>query len=154
MVLTADAGDQYVVLVDRKPDAVVDLAQPPTGAPPPNIPADAPAWGRVSAASSACKELFVVLYRLSRVAPADYDFPLTRAAVKGHTELADVRFAETEDGGQRYLVGFVPTLDRGKRLMDLVRSKVAGASPQMLCGAPARTLRALSIDLRTGELAK
>jgi hypothetical protein len=134
----------------KKADKVLDLAAGEGDAP----AAKAPAFGRVTPPTPGCKSLFVVLYKLSRVAPPDFDFPLTREALKGHTELADVRFAETEDGGTRYLVAFVPSFARGQKLVKLVEAKVQSSRPQMLCGEPPRTNREIKIDLRTGALVK
>jgi hypothetical protein len=143
VITSGDAG--RAVLVDAKPDHVIDLAE----ARPPSE-RSAP-FAIVTAPTPQCKSLFVILYRLSRTAPPDFDFPLTRAALKGHTELSDVRFAETEDGRRRYLVAFVPSMKRGTALLAIVRDEVQGARPQMLCGAPP-VKREISVDLRTGEL--
>jgi hypothetical protein len=96
----------------------------------------------------------VVLYKLSRVAPKDYDFPLTRAALKGHPEYADVRFAETEDAGSRYFVAFVPDFAKGRSLTKLIVDKVQGAKPQLLCGEPPQVNREIGIDLATGAIKK
>jgi hypothetical protein len=144
-------GDNYL-LSSKKPDAVLDLT--PRDGDAAAKEAKRTAFGRVGPPTAGCKNLFVVLYKLSRVAPPDFDFPLTRAALKGHTELSDVRFAETEDAGTRYLVAFVPSLKRGKALADLVKEKVQGSSPQLLCGEPPKTNRAIEIDLRTGAIKK
>jgi hypothetical protein len=113
-----------------------------------------PAFGRVTPGSPTCKELFVVLYKLARTAPPDYDFPLTRAALKGHTELQDLSFAETEDGGRRYFVAFAPSFDKASKLVQVVRDGVKGSTPQVLCGKPPQVNRALRIDLRTGAVLK
>jgi hypothetical protein len=142
------AGDY--LLSSRKPDKVLDLTRRDGDA----SPVKRTAFGRVRPPSAECGNLFVVLYKLSRVAPPDFDFPLTRAALKGHTELSDVRFAETEDAGTRYLVAFVPALSRGKALVDLIKQHVKGSSPQLLCGEPPKTNRTIEIDLRTGAIKK
>lgn len=113
-----------------------------------------PASGRVTPGTPACQELFVVLYKLSKVAPPDYDFPLTRAALKGHTELEGLEFAETQDGGRRYFVAFAPSFDKARKLAEVVRKGVKGSTPQVLCGRPPQVNRALRIDLRTGALVK
>jgi len=143
--------------------ALPDEPEPEEGTP--AAPADAPdadanragarepsAFGRVTPGSPACKDLFVVLYKLAKVAPPDYDCPLTRAALKGHTELEGLSFAETEDGGRRYFVAFAPSFDKAHRLAQIVRDGVKGSTPQVLCGKPPKTNRALRIDLRTGDL--
>jgi hypothetical protein len=155
-------GDQMmivahgIILSTKKPPKVLDLSAPDDGAAPPPKEEDAKkvTFGRVGPPTAGCKSLFAVLYKLSRVAPPDFDFPLTREALKGHGEFADVRFAETEDGGSRYLVAYVPSLKKGQKLVTLVRDKVKSSSPQLLCGEPPKTNRTIEIDLRTGALKK
>jgi hypothetical protein len=148
LILVGGSG----VLGSVKPGKVLDLdVEQPAGA---AAPAGSAAFGHVGPPTPGCKSLFAVLYKLSRVAPPDFDFPLTREALKGHAEFSDVRFAETEDGGTRYLVAFVPSLARGQKLLGLLRDKVQGARPQLFCGEPPKQNRALSIDLRTGALKK
>lgn len=153
IVARSSSNGESALFGSVKPDTVLDLAVDEQGAAAKAPPA-ATAFGHVAPPTAGCKSLFVVLYKLSRVAPADYDFPVTRDALKGHTELDGVRFAETEDGGTRYLVAFVPSLARGQRLLEVVRAKVQGARPQMLCGEPPKTNRTLKINLRTGALEK
>jgi hypothetical protein len=104
----------------------------------------------ITAATPSCAQPFVVLYRLSRVAPPDYDFPATREALKGRTDLAGIRFAETLDLGRRYLVGFAPTYAAGKRLIDAIAAKIPSARAQLLCGKPAQEVRQVRWDLATG----
>ncbi|MFO0564930.1 MAG: hypothetical protein U0263_04665 [Polyangiaceae bacterium] len=102
-------------------------------------------------ATEGCKDIFVLMYGITKVTPKDYDFPLTRKALQGHTELAGARFAETEDNGKRYFGAFVPTLALGKKIEKLVREKVKGSQPAVLCNRP-KILRELEIDLATGEV--
>lgn len=155
-------GDQMMIVADgallstRKPPKVLDLAAvgDDGAAPAKKEEVKKVAFGRVGPPTASCKSLFVVLYKLSRVAPPDFDFPLTREALKGHTELSDVRFAETEDGGSRYLVAHVPNLEKGQKLVKLVRDKVKSSAPQLLCGEPPKTNRTIEIDLRTGAIKK
>ena len=91
---------------------------------------------------------------LGRGAPADYDYPATRAALKGHQELAsDVSFVEFSREGRRYFGARVPDFEVGKKLAKLVKTKVAGSTPELVCHDPA-VQRTLSIDLATGELTK
>ena len=108
---------------------------------------------RVLPATAACKDTFVLLYKLARTAPADYDFPLTREALKGHTDLGAARLAETEEAGRRYLVAFVPSLALGQKLVKVVSDKVPSSRPQLLCGKP-KVKRPLQLDFRTGNLVK
>lgn len=111
-------------------------------------PATESCWGRI----------FVLLYTLTRTTPPDYDFPALREAIKGQRDLAGFRFAETEENGRRYLVGFPaegsnhPLVD-ANRLARRVRDKVPGSTPVPLCGAP-REIRELRIDVATGAVLK
>lgn len=111
----------------------------------------APRSAFVTPATPSCSQPFVVLYHVSRVAPPDYDFPATREALKGRTELAGIRFAETLDLGRRYLVGFAPTFALGKRLAEVITEKIPTARPQVLCGKPAQEVRQVRWDLVTGN---
>jgi hypothetical protein len=109
-------------------------------------------------ATAACpsESVFVLLYTLNKVTPKDYDFPLLRAALKGHREFEKFRFAETEENHKRYFVAWVdpdayPPDGAGRALAKLVKEKVQGASPQVLCGRP-RMVRELGIDVMTGNV--
>lgn len=104
-------------------------------------------------AREGCDSIFVLMYGITKVTPKDYDFPLTRQAVKGHPELAGARFVETEDNGKRYFGAFVPDLAMGKKLEKLVKDKVKGSKPAVLCNAP-KVIRELNIDLRTGDVVR
>ena len=50
----------------------------------------------------------MLLYTLTRTTPLDHDFPALRDAIDGQRDLSGFRFAETEENGRRYLVGFPP----------------------------------------------
>lgn len=100
-----------------------------------------------------CPQNLVILYGFTKVTPDDYDFPLTRKAVKGHTELSKVRFVVAKDGGQKFFSAIVPDVGTGKKLVELIERGVAGSKPQLLCADP-EILRELPIDLATGEVAK
>lgn len=154
VIIVARGGGESMLVSSKKPAQVLDLAAVESGGTAKKEVAKKTAFGRVGPPTAGCKSLFAVLYKLSRVAPPDFDFPLTRAALKGHTEFSDVRFAETEDAGVRYLVAHVPNLKQGQKLLALVREKVKGSAPQLLCGEPPKTNRTIDIDLRTGELRK
>jgi hypothetical protein len=108
----------------------------------PNRPADAN-----------CPNIYVMLYGMTRTTPRDYDYPLTRAALKGHTEFQDVVFAETEELGKHYFGAFVPTLALAHKLVSLVSRDVKDAKPIALCRAP-KKLRILELDLKTGNVTK
>ena len=98
-----------------------------------------------------CGSPFVLLFTLAKTAPAGYDFPSTRDALKGHVELSGARFLEFTRGGKRFFGASVPTGDLGKKLVAIVAGKVKGSTPQLVCDAPTAT-RTLDIDLATGKL--
>lgn len=101
----------------------------------------------------ACKSNVVVLYGFTKVTPDDYDFPLTRKALKGRTEFAKSRFVVTKDGGQKFFSAIVPTFDEGKKLVSVIEKNVQGSKPQIVCAEP-EILRELKLDLATGEISK
>jgi hypothetical protein len=136
--------ENAAILRSTKPEAVLRAKAP--------RPELAPS-ALVKAATPRCSEVFVVLYKLAKTAPADFDFPLTREALKGHREFAKAEFAETLDGGRRYFVAFVPTFAMGQSLVKLVTEKVKGSAPQLLCGKPAVN-RKIKFDLGTGAMVK
>ncbi len=107
----------------------------------------------VRPATPTCKTVFALLYTLARTAPDDFDFPQTRAALKGQTAFKDATFVETEDRGRRYFGASVPSYEMGKELVKVMSNKVPGASPQLLCVEP-KVRRIIKIDLRTGDLVK
>ncbi|WP_437691819.1 WD40/YVTN/BNR-like repeat-containing protein [Sorangium sp. So ce176] len=100
-----------------------------------------------------CPRNLVVLYTFSKITPDDYDFPLTRKALKGHTEFASARFAVTRDGGRRFFAALVPSFDMGQKLSALIRKEVQGSSPNVVCADP-EILRELTLDLKSGEVVK
>lgn len=103
------------------------------------------------AADWACNDIFVLMYGMTKVTPKNYDYPLTRKALKGHTEFANAEFAETEDGGRHYFGAFVQGLDLARKMATIVESKVPGSKPQVLCVKP-RVVRRLTIDMQTGDV--
>lgn len=98
-----------------------------------------------------CPQNLVVLYGFTKVTPIDYDFPATRKAVKGHTELSKVRFVVAKDGGERFFSGIVPDVATGKKLVALIEREVKGSKPQLVCAEP-EIERELAINLQTGEI--
>jgi hypothetical protein len=98
-----------------------------------------------------CSRLFALLFSMGKATPANYDYPSTRAALKGHTELTGVRFVETVERGRRAFGAFVQSHETGTKLVALVKEKVAGSTPRLLCKDPV-VWRELPIDLATGEL--
>ncbi|AUX25636.1 hypothetical protein SOCEGT47_061850 [Sorangium cellulosum] len=100
-----------------------------------------------------CPQNLVVLYTFSKTAPDDYDFPMTRKALKGRTEFSPARFVVTRDMGQRFLAAFVPSWELAKRLQERIKADVHGSTPQIVCAEP-EVVRELKLDLKTGEVAK
>ncbi len=98
-----------------------------------------------------CPSNVVVLYAFTDKTPDDYDFPLTRKALVGHTEYKGTRFVVARDGGKKYLSALVPDDATGRRLQALIQKEVAGSRPQLVCAEP-EILRELAIDLQTGTL--
>jgi hypothetical protein len=103
--------------------------------------------------SAKCKSNVVVLYGFTKVTPDNYDFPLSRKALKGHTEFDKTRFVVTKDYGQKFFSALVPSFTEGKKLAALVEKEVQGSKPQVVCAEP-EVLREVKIDLKTGEIAK
>jgi hypothetical protein len=114
---------------------------------------DAKARPRFLAGGPSCRNNVVVLYGFTKVTPDDYDFPLTRKALKGRTELASVKFAVTRDGGQKFFVGLTPSFDLAKKLRDRIEKEVKGSKPQIVCAEP-EVVRELPLDLASGEVRK
>jgi hypothetical protein len=104
--------------------------------------------------SPSCKTPFVLLYTLGKNAPEEYDYPATRAAIKGHPEFkGKVLFIEFERGERRMLGARVKDFKAGQALADLVRQKVPSSTPQLACHDP-KPKRTLIIDFKTGDLDK
>ncbi|WP_437333461.1 hypothetical protein [Sorangium sp. So ce394] len=100
-----------------------------------------------------CPQNLVVLYTFSKTAPDDYDFPLTRKALKGRTEFSPARFVVTRDMGQRFFAAFVPSWDLAKELEARIKTDVQGSTPQIVCAEP-EVVRELKLDLKTGEVVR
>jgi hypothetical protein len=94
-----------------------------------------------------------VLYGFTKTTPDDYDFPLSRKALKGHTELETTRFVVTKDYGQKFFSALSPSYADAKKLAAIIEKEVKGSKPQVVCAQP-EILRELSIDLKTGEVRK
>ena len=105
------------------------------------------------AATPDCESIFALFYAFTKVTPEDYDFPLTRKALKGQTQFSKARFVVTRENGQKYFGAFVPDLALGKRMVERIRKEVEGSSPQLLCARP-EVVRELPLDLRTGEVTR
>jgi hypothetical protein len=106
--------------------------------------------------SSECTTPFVLLYQLSKVAPASFDYPATRKTLAGHTEFTDVKFIEFTRNGQRFFGARFAADERmdwslPKKMVELVKKGVPGSGPQMVCHDPEGS-REIKIDLKTGAL--
>jgi len=97
-------------------------------------------------ATAACETPVVILAHVSKSAPADFTFPQTRAAVRGHTELDGAEFAEVDLDGKRLLAARVRSLEMGAHLAGLVSHAVAGAHAEVVCARPS-VIRPLTFDL-------
>lgn len=106
-----------------------------------------------AAATPDCKQLYALLYGFTKVTPDDYDFPLTRKAIKGQKWLGDTRFVVTEDNGKKFFGAIPEDYETGKRLVAHVTKQVKGSIPVLLCANP-KVVRELPIDLSTGEVKK
>jgi hypothetical protein len=98
-----------------------------------------------------CADPVAILARVSQSAPKKYDFPQTRAALRGHTELEGTEFVEMEIGGKRFLGAKVRSFDAGKRLVEIVSHGVQGTRPELVCTKPT-VKRSIPFDLATGKL--
>jgi hypothetical protein len=106
-----------------------------------------------------CQPALVLLYRLSKTAPADYDFPATRAALKGQKRFEGVSFVELDAVGERHFVAVVrDDVALAFALANKIESDVRGSKPLVFCShaltAQLPIRRELDIDLATGELRK
>lgn len=108
---------------------------------------------RLSPGGKSCTSNLVILYGFTKVTPDDYDFPLTRKALKGQKQYGKVRFVVTKDAGQKFFTAMVPDYDTGKSLVALVEKNVQGAKPQLVCAEP-EIVREVKIDLATGDVVK
>lgn len=144
--VVAAFGDKHYVLVPTKraPSKPMVAATPKSKV----------AFGDVKPATASCTKPFVVLYGMTKMAPDDYDFPLTRKALKGKSKYKETRFWVTRDAGQRFLIARTATVELGKDLVKDISASVKDSKPQLLCGDPAETIRELKIDLVTGDVVK
>ncbi|MFO0617870.1 MAG: hypothetical protein U0414_35090 [Polyangiaceae bacterium] len=145
VVSAEDANAHYLLLPTKRAPAKPIVAPEPK---------NKVAFGDVTPANASCTKPFVVLYGMTKVAPDDYDFPLTRKALKGKLQYKDTRFWVTRDAGQRFLIARVATVQLGRDLVKDISASVKDSKPQLLCGDPAETIRELKIDLATGDVVK
>lgn len=107
----------------------------------------------ISPGTPSCTSNIVVLYGFTKVTPDDYDFPLTRKALRGHKEYSKTRFVVTKDNNQKYFTAMVPDYETGKKLVALIEKQVQGSKPQLVCAEP-EVIREVKLDLATGEVIK
>lgn len=103
--------------------------------------------------SPRCITNLVLLYGFTKVTPPDYDFPLTRKALKGRKEFEGTRFVVVQDGGKKFFSALMPSFELGQRLVKLIEKEVKGSKPQLLCAEP-EVQREVKINLSTGEIIK
>jgi len=133
-----------VILSSRPGKLSFPSDEPRAGGPDAGAPA-APDAGAASAApaalSSSCASPFVILFAVSKSAPADYDYPATRDALSGWADGSKYRFIEYSHRGQRMLGASAPDAARAEALAARLRERVKGASPAVACFTPAEVLR-------------
>jgi hypothetical protein len=88
-------------------------------------------------ATPACQGIFLALYAVSPSTPPDYDFPLTREALRDEPEYADVQFVEADYENRRFFGALVDDYAKARGLSRLISERVKGSQPQILCGRPA-----------------
>lgn len=138
----------------KEPAALLHLGPAPAEVqkvPPPAKPA--PTYKQLRPVTASCKSLFVMMYAFTKVTPPDYDFPLTRKALKGRLKYSKARFVVTEDGGRKFFGAFVPDIATGRDLTALIEKEVSGAKPAFVCSDPT-VVSELKLDLTTGERVK
>jgi len=75
----------------------------------------------------------VVEFEVPRaVTPDDYDFPLTRKALRGQTQFAKARFVVTTDNGRKFFGAIPSSYEEGVKLVSRVKAQVPGSTPQLL----------------------
>jgi hypothetical protein len=102
-------------------------------------------------ATPSCAHVVAILARISKSAPANYDFPQTRRALRGHAEIGGAQFVEIDVDGKRLLAAKVDSMDMGKRLAEIVRQGVPGTRPELVCAEP-KVTRVVQFDLGSGTL--
>jgi hypothetical protein len=135
-------SDEHRVLVEGASGPPLDIADPHAAISP---------IAFVRAYKPGCESPFAMLYKLSRVAPRDYDFPATKKALEGQAELSAGRFSEVEALGDRYLVARyegVGAAAKLGRLVKLVEKQVQGSKPQLLCADALRQELPTTRDVR------
>ncbi len=124
---------------------------------PGNIPAVAAQTARLkslrfpSPLARDCSTPFVFLFSPTKMAPAHFDYPLTRKALKGHLEYKEAVFVEWRVGEKRFFGAKVPTAAMAKSLTALITKELKGSAPQAVCHDPEPS-RTLKIDLATGAV--
>lgn len=100
-----------------------------------------------------CKDNLVILYGFTKVTPDDYDFPLTRKALKGHSELKDVKFVVTRDYGKKFFAAKAPSFEIARKVAKVIEEGVKNAKPAIVCAQP-EVVREVKINLATGDVIK
>lgn len=103
------------------------------------------------AARDWCETPFVLMYAFTRVTPADYDFPMSRAALKGQKQFEGVRLVVTEEGDKKYFGAFTTSVALGRQLVERIESQVKGSKPVLLCAQP-RVVREIKMNFATGDV--
>jgi len=142
--LSASADSGGALLTTGTPPARVAKEKLGSGA------GKAPKYVLPKAATSKCATNFAMLYAFTKVTPDNYDFPLTRQAVKGKKRFKEARFVVVEENGRKYFGAILPNYTLGKALVDEIEKEVKGAKPALLCYEP-KVVRELKLNIETGE---
>jgi len=97
-------------------------------------------------ATEGCEDPLVILAHVSKSAPATFGFPQTRAALRGHPELAGTGLVEIELDGKRLLAAKVKSTAIGQHVVDVVGHRVRGVRPELVCTKPNVT-RTIAVDV-------
>jgi Cytochrome c554 and c-prime len=83
----------------------------------------------------------VVLFAVSKATPADYQYPATRDAVVGTRFAEGTEFVEVLRNGQRTLTAKTKTRREANALAALIRERIAGSRPSVVCEPALEVLR-------------
>lgn len=88
---------------------------------------------RPASGLAACPSIFVQVATIPDSTPDSYDFPQTRAALRGYGDLPRLSFVVTTD---RRFGATVPDLATGERVVAALTERMKGSKPQLVCLSP------------------
>ncbi|HYP88783.1 MAG TPA: hypothetical protein VEQ59_11530, partial [Polyangiaceae bacterium] len=95
--------------------------------------------------SAGCTPL-VVLFAVSKTTAADYQYPATKDAVLGTPFATSAQFLEVNRGGHRTLVAQTASRKDAEALAALVRQRITGSRPSVVCEPLPEVLRKITIE--------